>query len=365
MNCARTGPPKVKFQIVFLVVICLALFPINPSCQAKDKKTEQRIFKLETTVANLDEKLSRVANITNLAGQKYSDIETKVTHIEETLPRLAETTPKETNTPTKLPHTYFDAIVDIFQASFMTIIHVSDAYVRPIVFLIAAGFSIYFAFKKIGLSVVAHYIVSGQTYSDTYISKLVLTNNKDKPICVWSAHAVIDNDLSIDLDTFDPPLVIKPLESHSVSLPPFTSLSIANDKYKPDYYAQNVDIYINTGSKMVKCKRKPVIDVPFRHVAKLVYNFNDHVYNENVKYILHYVVEGESQTAFIDSGGFIGNEWGFAPNSFGKADVSEDDIKQMLTHCGFDRLFSNYICYRVDFPKIKFAFRKQPNEESA
>ena len=240
-----------------------------------------------------------------------------------------------------------------------------DIYFKTALTFIASGFAVYFAFQKLTTKVVARYVISNSLYSAQHISKLVLTNKKDKTICIWSAHAIFEKDIQMVLDEFDPPLILKPYETISLSLPKFTNLSVSSDKIELDYNCKNISLYLDIGDRLIKCVKEYKKDclAPFIKVSKYICSFGEHVYNENVVFIFAYRFEGKTYTAFILKGGFIGNEWNFAPNSFGKDNVNVEDIKNMIEHYGFDKLFTNYLCYRVGlpFPSLELVFKKLPD----
>ena len=258
----------------------------------------------------------------------------------------------------------------------MTVVHFTDTYIKSFLYWIATGFSFYFIWKKLGTSINVRYEISTEQFTDVYISKLTLINNKNKPICVWSAHAIID-DKQIILDAFDPPLIIKPLEAIGISLTPFSRLSLDGRIYNLDDVQANIDIYMNTGSKMKKCKPINGINELLRYANRVnvdIYKFDGHTFNKSVTYILWYLVGNKLFTAFIDEGGNIGNEWDFPVNRIvdrignAKVVVGEEDIKQFLNRYDFDKIFAEYICYKVEFssieiapPEIKACFRKPPN----
>jgi hypothetical protein len=86
--------------------------------------------------------------------------------------------------------------------------------------------------------------------------------------------------------------------------------------------------------------------------------FNGHVFDETVAYIIAYYYQGKSYTAFIAESGIISNEWDFSPNHLGNS-VNMGTIRSFINQYGFHGLFSNYECFKVDYPKINLAFKKE------
>jgi hypothetical protein len=242
----------------------------------------------------------------------------------------------------------------------INILGLLDTYFKPIITVIASGFAVYFAIQKLGTKVVARYVVSSDSYLEPYISKLVLSNKKDKTICIWSVHAVFEKDLQLKLDEFDPPCILKPYETISLSLPKYTKLYVDSDEISLDYISGKFSLYLDIGNKLIKCdgeKKRNCLEA-FTKVIKSTWMIGKHVYSEQVNFILEYKLQGKEYIAFIDKNGFIGNEWSFSPNYFGKSDVSVSDIKNMLEDNGFNNLFTNYLCYKNNNSKLEIVFSK-------
>lgn len=233
-------------------------------------------------------------------------------------------------------------------------------YFRPILLIIATLFTIYFAIKKIGNSVTAQYTFSSPLFSEEYISNVVLSNKKDKTLSVWSINAVFDKNFTLTLEKFNPPIILKAYETVSISLPKYSSLSIDLDKYIPNYTTNDTNIYIDIGHKLIKCKNNTKKDSlsHFTSVSMNITKFNGHVFDETVAYIMAYYYQGKSYTAFITGSGIISNEWDFSPNHLGN-NINEGTIRSFINQYGFHELFSNYKCFKVDYPNINLAFKKE------
>ncbi|TKF29453.1 hypothetical protein [Enterovibrio norvegicus] len=234
---------------------------------------------------------------------------------------------------------------------------------RPILLLVGSVFTIYFGISKVGVSVVAKLRVQNEMFYNERISSVSLTNNKDKTVTVWCIEAVIENSHRIKLKEFDAPLIIKSYETVSVEMEKYSKLSVGQDDFEPQFFLGLVDIYIDIGDKYIKCGtvRKRNNKLPFTDVTVSRCYLNDSIYTDKVKYILMYVFEGEVKTAFIAGNGFISNEWTFSINSLND-NPSEADVINMIESYGFNNLFTNYLCYRVNFPKTELVFNMLPDK---
>ena len=229
-----------------------------------------------------------------------------------------------------------------------------DQYFKSIVTMISFCFTVYFSFQKLTTKVTAEYSISGSTFLENYISDMVLTNKRDKPICIWAIYAVFDKDKLLEMDKFNPPKVLKPYESIGISLPKFTKLYIESDNFEVNYNFENTEVYLDIGDKFVKCDseyRKNSLS-HFNKIRKVTFRFGDNVYSENVDFILQYVFQEKTYTAFIHASGFIGNQWSFAPNHLG-GNATVKNIESLIENDGFKELFSNYLCYKVNKPSLE------------
>lgn len=235
-----------------------------------------------------------------------------------------------------------------------------NLYFKPVLLIISGCFAIYFAIQKFGNKVTAQYTFSMGLYTSDRISSVVLANKKDKTISVWSIHAVFDKEYQLELDKFDPPIVIKPYESTSFTLPEYSSATIGSDEFQLDYLDRNIELYIDIGHKLIKCSKQFKSDYLqiFTHISKHNLTFNGHIYNDRVSYILSYYYDDKLHTAFI-CGGMVTNEWEFRPNHLGNKEVTANQLENFLINEGFDSVFTNYQCYKVNFPRTELVFRKK------
>ena len=145
--------------------------------------------------------------------------------------------------------------------------------------VVLGGFSLYFAYQKIGSKVLASYSVVSNLVSESRISDITLINKKNKPITIFSIQAVINEDIVVEVENFQPAMVLKSLESTYVITTPFSHLHIGQDKYKADYFRPNkVDLYLITEKSKIRCQ---VISHP--EISKY---FDFKRYRKTVKYTM-------------------------------------------------------------------------------
>lgn len=238
---------------------------------------------------------------------------------------------------------------------------------RAVIAFIGTLYALYFYHAKIGFKLTASYVVSGDKYSDTQISKLIVSNKKDKPVVIWSIHLVLDNDIKIDLYRPQEPVVLKAKESVAITIDKYAYLTVGSDRIQPNFLSQQIDFYINTGNNLVKCQHEEIRDSFLLDMTQATINrptFDGHIYNDSVLYILIYILDGKKHTAFIDVNGFIGNEWGRVPNNFGDHVITPELIQSMLTDYGYDEFFSNYVCFQRTGADFDFSFKKKCNDKN-
>ena len=233
---------------------------------------------------------------------------------------------------------------------------------RTILYFIGFSYALYFYHTKIGFKLTASYSVSSDMYTESQISKIIISNHKDKTIPIWSIYAVIDNDIKIELFKPEEPLIVKYGEAVSLAPKKYTHLIVNGDKFEPEFFSNKIDIYVNVGNKIVKCKDVRIKDNVLKNLTsstQIRRVFDGHLYNDQVEYILVYFLDGVKRTAFIDCHGFIGNEWSLAPNSFGDAEITPKLIETTLNDYGYNQMFSNFVCFKRTGNDFKVAFKKR------
>ncbi len=207
-------------------------------------------------------------------------------------------------------------------------------------------FSMYLAWKKLGTSVSASYSVSHENTVEPRLDRIVLTNHKDRPLTVFSIHAVISSEITYEIDKFDPPIVLKALETVRIDTTPYSSLHIGRDAYRPDFTSfQDMSLYLCVPGRIVRCAR---LETPgsiqlasragYRVAAKHISRFNDRIYNADARYAITYKLGSNIETAIVDKSGFIARGWNFRINKIPiESMVSEESVSKYLESAGFDR----------------------------
>jgi hypothetical protein len=216
----------------------------------------------------------------------------------------------------------------------------------PGVFL--AGFSFYFAYQKLGNKVLVSYSIESGRISEPRISPLELINEKNKPVSIFSIHAVINQDTVFEIVSFEIPLILKPLESLQITTPKYSAAYLGDERYKPDFMKPNkVDIYLITHKKKIRCTtiNPPSLNAMdyfghYRKVTKDTRTFNGKVYNERCKYAVTYRLDSEEKTAFIEDWGFITDGWEFKYNQVPEEYMSsKEKVYEYLSSLGYDKFF--------------------------
>lgn len=184
--------------------------------------------------------------------------------------------------------------------------------------------SFYLAWKKIGYNVSCATTMGSNKITAPRISTVTLTNHKDRPVTIFAIQAVIEKDITYTLDEFDPPMILKALETVTITTSHYSSLMIGDAKWEPEFVLpQQVEIFLITDSKVIKCKmichpslnRIHHFDI-YMPVSKITKKFNGVVYNENAKFAITYTYKNDSsiKTAIVDVSGFITNDWNYRYN---------------------------------------------------
>ena len=223
--------------------------------------------------------------------------------------------------------------------------------------VVLVGFSLYFAYQKILNKVLVTYSIVSAGVTETRISEISLINKKNKPLTIFSIQAVINKDVIIEVESFKPAIILKPLESMHIDTSPFSSLRMGTDHYKAEYMRPNlVDIYLVTEKKKIKCE---VINPPslsshfdfnhFKQAVKETRTYNGKVFNDSVKYAIVYNYASEECTAFVGASGHISEDWGFKYNGIAESSMgSKEDVMKYLVAIGYDKIFDGIIVDNIN-----------------
>jgi hypothetical protein len=205
-------------------------------------------------------------------------------------------------------------------------------------------FTFYLAWKKIGYLVTGSITTTHQRTSAPRISNLVLVNHKDRPIPIYALQAVVSGRKTFTIEEFNPPLILKPLESISIDTQPYSSLDFSDGPWKPALSLEDkIDIFLITGDKTVKVDieshpniRRLQAFLSFDHGTKATFKFNEKVYNKDVIYAISYKDGNEKRTAFVDISGLILEDWDYSFNRLPpEALLSKGAVYECLKRAGF------------------------------
>jgi hypothetical protein len=208
----------------------------------------------------------------------------------------------------------------------------------------------YLGWKKIGYRVTGSVTSTHQRTSAPRISQIVLVNHKDRPIPVCAVQAVIAGKRTFTIEEFDPPLILKALESITIETTPYSSLDFSDGPWKPPFNSKELEIFLITSGKTVPVAienhptiRKLQTFLPYEHGTKSRFKFNGKVYNKDVAYAIAYKEGTERRTAFVDISGFISEDWDYKFNCLPtEALTSKQAVFECLKQAGFTDKFTIY-----------------------
>ncbi len=221
--------------------------------------------------------------------------------------------------------------------------------------LVLFPFSIYFFWKKIGYSVSVSYSFSVVGFSAARVSEVNITNHKDKPITIFSVFLITKDKITIPVEQFNPPKVIKNLETIQVETKAFYCYYKGAERYevsRDEIY--EADFFVES-SKNIKCKKMKrasafgaAMTKGNVHLTTSSLRFNGVVYNDSVLYAISYIIAGVQKTAFVKRDGFITGDWEFQLNKINSNEVNEVGITAFIKHCGYDKIFQGWQVDELD-----------------
>lgn len=208
-------------------------------------------------------------------------------------------------------------------------------------------FSIYFAWKKIGKSIGVSFSVGTSGFSATRITSIVLTNKKDKPLSIFSAFLLINKDVLVPVEKFDPPIVLKGLEVAQVTTTPFSNYYLGLEPFELTFdIIRDAEFFVVAASGAIRCDiLNAHSDYSFAHkndmgiVVKNTSMFNGLVYNEHALFAISYLIDGVQKTALVARSGFIGGDWDLRYNMIPKEQLTKEGIWEFIKRCGYEKLF--------------------------
>lgn len=216
--------------------------------------------------------------------------------------------------------------------------------------------------EKIGDSLSVTFTQKCNSLSLNRIANLVIVNNKDRPVSIFSINAIFDKEICLILHRCEPPLIVKPYETISIETEEYSGLSINGHPYEPDL--SSAEIYVETSHKLIKCRtrEKPKLLDDYRKVLKHIKKFNGIVFSENFKYLVVYKQNEELKTTFIHYSGYFENDWsGFAFNMISPSntlEITAEDILNTFLKYKFSEQVETYALYEIEQAGFKLIERK-------
>ena len=223
-------------------------------------------------------------------------------------------------------------------------------------------FSIYFAWKKIGSSVGVTFSSGGSKFNATRVNSIAFTNKKDKPLPIFSAFLLINKDMVVPIETFDPPIVLKGLEVIQVMTTPFSSYSLGSDQFELTYdIIRNAEFFVVTSSGAIRCDILNTHDnfsYAYKNdmsiITKNTSKFNDLVYNEHALFAISYLIDGKQKTALVDQSGFVGGDWDLHYNMIPQELLTKEGIWEFIKRCGYEKLFQGVAIDKLQHSSHKY-----------
>lgn len=209
-------------------------------------------------------------------------------------------------------------------------------FLQTIPGLLLFPYSLYFFWIRTGNKISAYITQTHSRTSAPYISNVVLRNHREKQVAIHNVIAVIDKDISIVIDKFDPPIILEPLGLLSIKINEVSYYLLDGEKYEPHFYtSNNIDIKVTTNDKVLDCiaVRPPSYITSekvgeYRTALVIRESFNDKVYSEDVIYALVWSYNEKTHTAFIDRFGFISDSWPLGFNAIDTTYLKSPEILQ-------------------------------------
>lgn len=189
--------------------------------------------------------------------------------------------------------------------------------------LVIFPLSFYLAIKKIGVSISCSAQMGEDLFFPARVKSLVLSNNKDRPITIYEVFGVFGDHIQFPVHQFEPPLVLKALETMSIATERYSFLTVGSNEWQPSMAPnEKIDFYITTTEGSIKCKSfaKPMMIVQaiqqgYVMATRYTKQINGKVISKKIRFIMVYAVGNDEKTALIESGGLLDEFTGLGFNS--------------------------------------------------
>ncbi|MGA8135249.1 MAG: hypothetical protein WCA48_14055 [Pseudomonas gingeri] len=186
--------------------------------------------------------------------------------------------------------------------------------------LILLPISFVVGWKKLGHKAVISYQETYQQFQAPRLTRVVLTNLKDKPLIIHALYADIDHHALFTIKEFETPLVVKGLESVVIETEPVSAYDIDHDPYEPPLSSIK-DVYVVTTGKQFRCDidNTPTVYALakqglYKQIKTITYAYLGLTFNDEVRYGLSFSVFGERRAALVGNNGLISGNWPFNVN---------------------------------------------------
>ncbi len=186
----------------------------------------------------------------------------------------------------------------------------------------------YLGYKKIGARISATYVFGSDTLSAPRIKSLKLTNQKDKAVTIFNIFALTADNVSIELEDLDPPVVLKAFETVVIKTTPYSSIYVGNSEWRmvgSALMSPAFQIVLLTSNGVIKCQTAWLKDIHtylkkrgYRPGSTFRRRFNGIVYDKFQKFAVVYSKEKEIRTFFVHERGVISNDKALPFNFIGE-----------------------------------------------
>ncbi|MGZ8213311.1 MAG: hypothetical protein ACXWTP_02245 [Methylosarcina sp.] len=213
--------------------------------------------------------------------------------------------------------------------------------------LVIFPLSFYIAWKKLGVKVSASYSMHSERTLASRIGSIVLNNHKDRSVTIFAIYALINRDISYEVEKFDPPLILKALESVAIETGPYSRLHVDGEVYEPKLGEHNLtELYLVLSDRILRCEMESPPSIrqfihfnTYRVATKETRTFNGLVYNDEAAYAIIYKMNGEVQTAIVDDKGFICRGWNYRINKIPVNAMSDKStVREYLELAQFNKV---------------------------
>jgi hypothetical protein len=216
--------------------------------------------------------------------------------------------------------------------------------------ILLTTFSLYFAWQKIGYKITVSLTCGFNKTTAMSIKQVILVNHKNRVVPISEIYAVINGKQLVIIETFDVPLLLKPLEAIAITPHDFSFYVMNGKIIEIDFMTVSaVHFFASSENKTIQLIEKSVRYCyssknfkKYEFIRKVTNTYNNKVYSENIKYGVTYQYNEECHTAFIDDHGFIWGDWIFDANKLSLQQIeSADDVEKILSGSSFGKYIQN------------------------